>query len=159
MCTRTSNKLKNTLSTKAGTSSRCTPLARIYDNSNAEFHKNTYFLRSLSAVIQVYTTTSACVCENATTVVEITSARRTHFMMRRRPSDVEGATRNAIRSQTHLYTRFSASATPDARSRRDSRVKVTGRATRRASSRKGAKGHQIRGLSRQCVMKSHDRWN
>jgi len=35
---------------EAGTSSKCTPLARIYDNSNDEFHKKTYFLRSLSAV-------------------------------------------------------------------------------------------------------------
>ena len=158
MCTRTSNKLKNTLSKKAGTSSRCTPLARIYDNSNAEFHKNTYFLRSLSAVIQVYTTTSACVCENATTVVEITSARRTHFTMRRRPSDVEGATRNAIRSQTHLYTRFSASATPGALARRDRRAKVTGLHDAPSEFKKKSERAPL-GLSRQCAMTSHERLN
>ena len=35
---------------EAGTSSECTPLARIKDNSNAEFRKKMYFLRSMSAV-------------------------------------------------------------------------------------------------------------
>ena len=133
MCTRTSDKLKNTLSKQAGTSSRCTPLARIYDNSNAEFHKNTYFLRSLSAVIQVYTTTSACVCENATTVVEITSARRTHFTMRRRPSDVEGATRNAIRSQTRDALQ-EGQATPS-REGKESCIRITHAGTRTSNRR------------------------
>lgn len=35
---------------EAGTSSECTPLARMKDNSNADFRKKTYFLRSMSTV-------------------------------------------------------------------------------------------------------------
>jgi len=77
--------------------------------------------------------------------------------MRRRPSDVEGATRNAIRSQTHLYTRFSASATPDARSRRDSRVKVTGLRDAPSEFKKRGETAPDSGFSRQCVMPSHER--
>ena len=59
-------------------------------------------------------------------MVENTSTRRTHFTTWRRASDVEGATRTAIRSEIHFLTRSCASATPAPHARRDSRVKMTG---------------------------------
>lgn len=74
----------------------------------------------------MYTISSAYVCENAATVVENTSTRRTHFTTCRRASAVEGATRIAIRSEIHFLTRSCASVTPAPHARRGSCVKVTG---------------------------------
>ena len=66
----------------------------------------------------------AFVFDNAATVVEIAFTRRTYFTLQQRPSDVEGAKRTVVLSQTHSSVCFFVSQTRAARARRDRRVKV-----------------------------------
>jgi len=126
MCTRTSNTLRNTLLKKLV----LRPSARLWrglrTTQTPSFAKRRTFRVLSRCGIHAHAITSAYVCENAATVVENSSTRRTHFTMRRRASDVEGATRTAIRSEIHFVTCSCAHATPGARARHDSSVKVTG---------------------------------
>ena len=63
----------------------------------------------------------AFVFDNAATVVEIAFTRRTYFTLQQRPSDVEGAKRTVVLSQTHSSVCFFASQTRAARAPRKSR--------------------------------------
>jgi len=103
-CTRTSNTLRNTLLKKLV----LRPSARLWrglrTTQTPSFAKRRTFRVLSRCGIHAHAITSAYVCENAATVVENTSTRRTHFTTCRRASDVEGATRTAIRSK-YIFSR------------------------------------------------------